>query len=425
MVHLSKSTLVLCVLIRDAGFDCATLELSRSEHTPRPPATVQKGQTALWSRVWYHVALQYQSPWRPTYLLLRRRDHEFGDANCVPLEIVDGSHGLGCSPTLVFMALWEMLSRLDIDKPLTMRWFKLEASTSYGVAKLRPAHQRAVPILEPQEFWKGSEWEASMRRARRQRRRKPAEAKGAVGRVGRADLVALVDGSLAEAADRLEEEVPDGELDMEGVLPDSGDSGGSGDDGLGSDADSHNPFGVPFECPPLVGEGGPRAEGQYCTPSGPESSSSDSGSSSSSDSGSSSSSSDSGSSDCDSSLAERPLKIELGHGLIGTLHYTHIGDRLEFYAICPCKRQHGKCVMTRTLRPGSRPFQGRPLGFLSAWLLHCNRFAEKDSHMKFKPTLVQRVEGRSLVKSLTRGLRFLALERPLRDGEREEPDNFV
>ena len=41
--------------------------------------------------LWLHICLQYESPWRPTYLVLQPREAAFGELNCVPLRTIAGS----------------------------------------------------------------------------------------------------------------------------------------------------------------------------------------------------------------------------------------------------------------------------------------------------------------------------------------------
>ena len=89
-----------------------------------------------------------------------------------------------------------------------------------------------------------------------------------------------------------------------------------------------------------------------------------------------------------------------------------------------------KCRLTRYLpRPGADPeSKGRPCGLMAAWLtmdLAINSIIDRHGHQD--PFLIlsisraERIAGRQLLKSLPGGLALLNCERPIGDGEPEEP----
>lgn len=104
--------------------------------------------------------------------------------------------------------------------------------------------------------------------------------------------------------------------------------------------------------------------------------------------------------------------------------------RQEFYAICSNER-HGKlCRKARSARPSSdlirRSAQGRPLGYLAAWLLAPTRSpcVSADEHKWLAPcNHQQRVAAREALKQCDGADVLFAYERPLRPGEPEEPDD--
>ena len=82
------------------------------------------------------------------------------------------------------------------------------------------------------------------------------------------------------------------------------------------------------------------------------------------------------------------------------------------------------CKKTRTVKPGNKPSQGRPLGHLMAWLAghEMHAFPSKADHFEYKPSFDERVNSRNFLDTLPGAASVLALERPRRDGESAEPD---
>ena len=95
-------------------------------------------------------------------------------------------------------------------------------------------------------------------------------------------------------------------------------------------------------------------------------------------------------------------------------------------AVC-ANPDHGQCRMERTCSANSRgtnPGQGRPIGLLAAWLRCHAEFPTQQSHLReFKHTHESRVEARSQFMLMDGAAAFCRLaERPMRDGEAEEPN---
>lgn len=87
---------------------------------------------------------------------------------------------------------------------------------------------------------------------------------------------------------------------------------------------------------------------------------------------------------------------------------------------------HGKCVMTRTLMASSTPGragQGRPLGFLAAWLAAGLDAPTKAVHWAASGVAKSnRQAARSALRAAPGGDALLSLERVRREGEDSEPD---
>ena len=105
----------------------------------------------------------------------------------------------------------------------------------------------------------------------------------------------------------------------------------------------------------------------------------------------------------------------------------HNEAKEDLYVVATCKCGHKKCRKQRTLLPrktasGSLA-QGRPIGYLVAWLQAGSRVGVtcgKD-HKKAKVTLEQRQQAREQFKLLADAQLLLDDEREQRPGEPEEP----
>lgn len=113
-----------------------------------------------------------------------------------------------------------------------------------------------------------------------------------------------------------------------------------------------------------------------------------------------------------------------GAGLAYIKHKPQVDD---VFLVCP---YHKGCSKTRTLHapsssaPAGRRGQGRPLGYLAAWLLQGAGFTSKGDHFASVPSFAERVAARTLLKEEPNWPEFAQLERSRGDGEGSEPENF-
>ena len=89
----------------------------------------------------------------------------------------------------------------------------------------------------------------------------------------------------------------------------------------------------------------------------------------------------------------------------------------NFFSIC---RVHPKCVRTKTY-VGQRAGGQNPLGYLGAWLLAGSQYADKNAHMKHRPTFQERRSARNLLKREGNYLAFVEKEAP-REPNDSEPE---
>ena len=84
-----------------------------------------------------------------------------------------------------------------------------------------------------------------------------------------------------------------------------------------------------------------------------------------------------------------------------------------------CRMHTADCRKRRTLKPSStNSSQGRPIGYLTAWLLDCRNHDSSISHKThFTPSYEERLEGRRVFQSTPGSAEFAMLERPQGDGE--------
>ena len=115
-----------------------------------------------------------------------------------------------------------------------------------------------------------------------------------------------------------------------------------------------------------------------------------------------------------------PVEIE-GQARKGRLRIIDMMDRQQMYAVCPIA-EHGVCIKTRTCRPGRQRGQGRPAGFLAAWLKAGSSCATHAEHMKVALSFDDRRAARTELYLADRGADLLAYERPKLDGEDSEPE---
>ena len=106
----------------------------------------------------------------------------------------------------------------------------------------------------------------------------------------------------------------------------------------------------------------------------------------------------------------------------GRIMYYHTKNL--FTATCS-QPGHGQCVLTRSAGAGRRAAQGRPLGLLASWLAAGARHATKAEHWDRSqwPSHEQRSTHRDLLAENPLGLQLLQEERPQEAGEAAEPDD--
>ena len=89
----------------------------------------------------------------------------------------------------------------------------------------------------------------------------------------------------------------------------------------------------------------------------------------------------------------------------------------------------GLSTQQKTLYTPKALAQGRPLGFIGAWLHGACNFDEKDAHRLWKPSLEERAAARAALKAMAVGspsaAALLAAERVKREGEDSEPEECV
>jgi hypothetical protein len=92
-------------------------------------------------------------------------------------------------------------------------------------------------------------------------------------------------------------------------------------------------------------------------------------------------------------------------------------------AVCNNPLHGSQCVISRSSFAGHKRSQGRPLGFLVAWLNLGQDLDSRESHWDKAgwPSQEVRMQHRCVLESLPGGQDILSFERELRDGEDIEP----
>lgn len=103
----------------------------------------------------------------------------------------------------------------------------------------------------------------------------------------------------------------------------------------------------------------------------------------------------------------------------GSLQYYFKGCR--FQAVCG-NPAHGRCVLTRSSRPGVSGKLGRPLGLMAAWLRQSGVDSQQQHVYLPTPTFEQRVEARNELQRISGATVLFAHERPQLEHEGDEPD---
>ena len=99
----------------------------------------------------------------------------------------------------------------------------------------------------------------------------------------------------------------------------------------------------------------------------------------------------------------------------------HKPQAQDVFAKCPI---HPNCWKTKTLKSSTRNRnQGRPLGFLAAWVAQASDYESKDDHIHLcRPSFQERKAARQTLKAEANSPMFFGLERAQAAGEDSEPD---
>jgi hypothetical protein len=100
--------------------------------------------------------------------------------------------------------------------------------------------------------------------------------------------------------------------------------------------------------------------------------------------------------------------VRLERGLSGIIRFKMLDGTLCSH--CP---YHTNCRVTRTIhatRRSSQYGQGKPLGFLSAWLYNGFRFKSRASHQRYKPPYSERHAARNQFELEDGAVELLVLE---------------
>ena len=379
------------------------------------------------------MSLQYDNPWRPTFIAMGPRPAEPDDAGCVPLTPLRNAHddkirGARC------LTLWEVMEDLNLSCAMTISCYRLAASADITVGRIEPWKQRVVLVegIDELAFWTGEEAEeikrvaeaAAARRIERIARIARARGRGARGR-GRGrrgrgaladaaddgdgdadgesdsedDLMAIADGLVLREADPIDGDLEDDRRDpfafgAADIALDDALFSGDEDAAAGAGAD---------DVAALLGEDSDEFSGDSLS----------------------------------SALEDEPagrrgpardtVTIPIpGSAKPGKIHMFELGSRKEFFAICPCEHHAPDCRRYRTAHAGRKAAQGRPLGLLAAWLhAGCQpAIADRSDHKAWQPTREQRIAGRALVRADPNADLFFAHERPRKEGEDSEPEGI-
>ena len=92
----------------------------------------------------------------------------------------------------------------------------------------------------------------------------------------------------------------------------------------------------------------------------------------------------------------------------------------RFTATCP-NPAHGKCILTRSARPGATGQFGRPLGRIAHWVMHHDQGMQPEHVHAPEPTHADRDEARRMLMDTPGSAALLRAERKKKAEEPEEP----
>lgn len=414
---------------------------SASEPAPGHCEDVALPMDGRSSEVWLHIAMLYRSPWRPTFGIMRR--HPPSDSpGAIGLEAARSS----ADPTLfAWTSVWDAIAKLvDLNACVSLQWYCL-LDSSRPVVRLDPSRQRIASLQIPGALlWQGRVAEQTRAKRRRPQqsggaRPRPSQPAGAVAdRRPEAEVAIDSDASASPEAESAEDDIDD----EPPVPPADSSSESSGEDRAEASTGALASAGVPAPVgePGVVDESGapaatggeevdadfqgehidavlellgPRPEHPAPPPmvAEPSAAASVAG----------------GLVERRQSGARNPAQtVVILPGLRGMFRYYRATNSLVMHCAVHCE---SKCRLTRSLNSSAaaaRQGQGRPLGLMLAWSTQCGAGCSAGEHIKaFVPTLAQRQAARQELVALAptvQGLAdLLALERPRRPGEPEEP----
>ena len=137
---------------------------------------------------------------------------------------------------------------------------------------------------------------------------------------------------------------------------------------------------------------------------------------------SSSSSSSSSEADAEPKVRADPTADERIEYRNGSIRYNYKTCNL----VAHCSIHPKNCRKTRTAKPGRNSGQGRPIGFLAAWLDAAEAHEDGRAHnSQCQPSLEDRQKARAHFKQLPGAANLLQFERQQEAGEPEEPVNLT
>ena len=395
---------------------------------------------------WWHIALMYLRPWRPTFLSMRRRP-PFDRAGALGLQALRSD----TDPSILsWWSVWDVVAYgVNLDHSIDISWYRLvgDARTTIDI---EPSKQRAVALDLPEALvWRGKANERSARRA--PMRRGPRVAAEAEVRPLLALCGPAVVGNDASLSPN------EGDVEEDGAAPENPDDLPDASSTSSSESDGR-PRGAPGPVTPIPGmvSNPPHAAVPAPMHEGPE---------------------------VDDRVPFEAEHIEAVLDLIGAPRpsenvpvapevasavaaevapaVTSTAPRVDpapprapaaVSVILPGLRgmmrhyrstntvvmhcahhSDANCRLTRTLNgssAASRQGQGRPLGLLFAWSFACDPTTTACEHVhSFVPSLEQRQAARQELHRLAAEYdavrELLALERPRRPGEPDEPERIA
>lgn len=344
-----------------------------------------------------------------------------------------------------FVTMFEALAELDMRKHWWVRFHLVHESLRVLGRPFRPRIVEAIAMPDTLcQIWRGTDKEKPARGSRQQRRQAQPAIEDAPGEGDHANAAA--DSASSDSEESL------GDRGGSDSPSDPGDDGPSGDiDAILRLLEEIPAVPVAQDAPDVAAEAGP-APGHDEEGPGPDSSedssclsSGDYASVASEDMAYADSDDGVGSGSLSSCGSEPPgvpgvpagaaparqesLSVYDGDFLFAEhcIKYNAVND--EFYAECPNPAHGSRCRATRSAHEGRKAAQGRPLGFLAAWVLEGldPQYQTAQEHQrKCKPSHRRRRDARFALDKIGQVAllrEFQAKERPRRDGEGLEPEN--